>query len=135
MTSDPPEEAKGRGLAPELLSEAALDAMLDAAPPPPSASDALKRTILADFEATAARRHGRASGARMSGGLRRWMKRRLAPAGLLAGLSALGFAAGVASANDDRVSGRGEEAAAYFTSVVGATVFAAEGETVLWDAD
>ncbi|MEZ5895009.1 MAG: hypothetical protein R3C40_12370 [Parvularculaceae bacterium] len=76
----------------------ALDAVLKSVAAPP-ASDALRASMLADFDALQRSRRAHPAASALVARLRDFLGvRTLAPAGLLAGITALGFAAGVASA-------------------------------------
>ena len=113
------------------FSDEALDAALDSALAP-KASEALHARILAD--------HARVVHAE---GRRRWFAeileffsaRRYLPAGALAGLGALGFAAGVASAQVTGEEYASQDEAAYYANAAFSTAFSPNDEESLWAVD
>ena len=108
------------------MSDAELDLVLKASAAP-TASEALQAAIMADFDAEARRPKATplADLARALGA-GRWRFGKYAPVGTLAGLSALGFAAGVASANDQQTV-FDEEAVVYVSSAFDASLGGTDG--------
>ena len=106
-----------------------LDALLNAAPPPP-ASDALKARILDGH----ARSVGRTGGSTVLDVLiERFSKRPFLPAGALAGVGALGFAIGLSTASTGIAAS--EPDALYYADAAVSAAFAASDEEFLWAVD
>jgi len=114
-------------MAPIRKEAGALDDCLGAASAPQMSAD-LKNRIIAQYQSPAAQ-------ATLSGFLLSLFSRgRLVPAGALAGIGALGLAAGVLTANMQAALTPEAEVYAYLEEVTAMTLLYQE-ETVRWDAD
>ncbi|MEL7486792.1 MAG: hypothetical protein AAGJ87_06205 [Pseudomonadota bacterium] len=112
------------------LSDDALDALLNVAPAA-KASEALQARILDDFTRLASSRTRK----RVLSLASFFSARRYLPAGALAGLGALGFAAGVASAQVSDAEIASQEEALYYASAAFSDAFSGDSEEELWAVD
>ncbi len=93
-----------------------LDAVLKSVAAPP-ASNALRASMLANFDEVQRMRRAQSTASDMVARLKGFLGvRTLAPAGLLAGITALGFAAGVASAGGTIAVG--DEQSVFLTAAI-----------------
>ncbi len=106
----------------------ALDALLKIAPAP-AAGEALQERILDDHARLCAPRRSRAAEI-----MRRIRTARWLPGGALAGLGALGFAAGLSTASASP-SNAADDEAFYYASAAFDYAFTDESEGALWGAD